>query len=303
MKAKTTSSDSTVNPNPSTAAQEQLTGSEEAAQRFLAIAMKIPDGEVLVARVDGTLAILNCATGVAALAPHRDLIKTFSSVISLDEIDSLAEMGVALQYSITKFERLAPVSKETKADIATGTEIRSTLLAKADILVKVGIIPAAAVAAIRQGRGAIDTARDCLALAVLFRQYLDKLDGHVKVTADDITAADDIGRKLLAEIRPDDAPPPALAVEIATAARERDRLWTLYYRTWERNVWRAGALVFGRDEVDDHIPSLRSRAARHSAPPAPAPTPTPAPAPSPAPAPVATTDATTAATRSTILNG
>ena len=52
-------------------------------------------------------------------------------------------------------------------------------------------------------------------------------------------------------------------------------------KTWERSVWRAGALVFGRDEVDDHIPSLRSRAPRHGAP----------------PAPVATADATTAATR------
>jgi hypothetical protein len=112
------------------------------------------------------------------------------------------------------------------------------------------------------------------------------------VTADDIKAADDIGQKVLAEIRPDDAPPPALAAEIATAAGERDRLWTLFYQTWERNVWRAGALVFGRDEVDDHIPSLRSRAARHSAPP-----PARAPSPSPTPAPVATADATTAATR------
>jgi hypothetical protein len=179
MQATTASSSpSTTTPN-TTAAPAQLTGSEEANQRFLAIAMKIPDGEILVARVDGTLVILNCATGVSALAPHRDFIQTLSSVISLDEIDSLADLGLAFQYSITKFERLAPVSKETKADISTASEIRSTLLAKADILVTAGIIPAAAVAAIRHGRGAIDTARDCLALAVLFRQYLDKLDGHV----------------------------------------------------------------------------------------------------------------------------
>jgi len=46
------------------------------------------------------------------------------------------------------------------------------------------------------------------------------------------------------------------------AMRARDRLWTLFARTWETHVWRAGAWLFGR-EVEHRIPLLgTSRRAR-----------------------------------------
>jgi hypothetical protein len=35
-------------------------------------------------------------------------------------------------------------------------------------------------------------------------------------------------------------------------------MWTLLERSWEANVWRAGAYLFGRD-VDQHVPPLHSR--------------------------------------------
>ena len=62
------------------------------------------------------------------------------------------------------------------------------------------------------------------------------------------------------------------------AAAARDRIWTLVERTWERNVWRAGACIFGRD-VEKHIPLLgsgtRTRKAAEPNPPAPVPVPAP----------------------------
>nr|HEX4314385.1 hypothetical protein [Kofleriaceae bacterium] len=249
--------------------------------RYLKLALDIPDDEVVQARVNFTNVVQNAGTGVAALVPYRDLIAKIPNV-SLDEIDSIAGIGQAFLYSVTQAERSEPIASDVRARLSSANKVRGELLAKVEVLVTDGIIPESEVVGIRRGKGPIDTAGDCVALAALIRKYATAISGHLKIAAADVQAADVLGAQLLGELR--SATAPAKTKELAQAIDARDRLWTLLETTWEQNVWRAGALVFGRNHVEEHVPPLGSRRIAKSEP---APAPTPAPTPAPAPAPVA----------------
>ncbi len=261
-----------------------LPGVVEQYQHYLPIAQQLPAALLRVARIDVSLVLLNAARGVAALVARRDEVAALPG-ISMDQITSLADIGQALQYAAGCVERYLPTTGETKAMLATASRLRAQLLAKADVLVIDGVIPAATVAGIRKGRGPIDSAGDCIALAALFHEHADQLAGRVMVTPAVIQAANDIGAKLLTALRPD-AAKKAPNKELVSAADARDRLWTLFEQTWEQHVWRAGAWLYGRD-VELHVPLLGTRV--HGKRAAKAAT---TPAPTVAPEPVAGTAAT-----------
>ncbi|HEX4417070.1 MAG TPA: hypothetical protein VH165_04180 [Kofleriaceae bacterium] len=192
--------------------------------------------------------------------------------ISIGQIESLSDLGQALQYANGRIERLVPITGEVKALLTAASKLRANLLAKADVLVVDGIVPVATVAGIRKGRGPGDTAGDCIALAALFHEHAGALAGHVTVSAADIQAANDAGAKLLAALHPE-AARRVPDKDLTAAVDARDRLWSLFEQTWEHQIWRPGAWLFGRD-VDQHVPPLGARTHRRAAKPAPAPPPT-----------------------------
>ncbi|HEY4159461.1 MAG TPA: hypothetical protein VGM29_15235 [Polyangiaceae bacterium] len=232
-----------------------LTPSIEHYQRFLPAARDVAADKIRIARVDVTLVRLNAARGVkAVLARSTDLAAVPG--ISLAAIRSLEDMGAALAYAAGHVERYMPIVGSTKLALAKAHALRAKLMAKADVLVLDGIVPAATVAGIRKGKGSIDTAGDCVALAALFHEYAASLPKSVVVDPADVQAADEIGRKLLVTLRPANAKrehEPALVA----AADARDRLWTLFEQTWEQHVWRAGAYLFARN-VETHVPLLQT---------------------------------------------
>lgn len=67
-----------------------------------------------------------------------------------------------------------------------------------------------------------------------------------------------LGNDLLRVLRPANAPKKSHETEITAATLIRNQLWTLLTRAWERDLWRAGAWVFGMD-VDEKVPKLGAR--------------------------------------------
>ena len=261
---------------------ETPTGSLEQFERYLPMARDIAPGDVRMARINVSVAILNATEGVAVVLAHRDELARIPG-ISIDKIEELAAMGDALAYAVASAERYAPSKGDTREALVTARALRTKLLQRADVLVADGVFSAAAVAAIRKGRGPIDTAGDCVTLAALFHKHAGALAQSVVVSPADLQAADRIGRKLMATLRPVTMPKKASAEQAATA-EDRDRMWTLFEDTWEQNVWLAGAHLFLRAGAT-HVPLLLSstrtrRAAKPPVQPAPEPVPiTPSPAP------------------------
>jgi len=184
------------------------------------------------------------------------------------------DCGAQDTYAAGQVERFAATPSDVKVLLAQAHKLRALLLTSADVLVLAGILPAASVAKIRQGKGSIDTAGDCVALAALFTKHADAITGKVPVTASHLQAADAVGSRLLRVLHPSSAKRPT-DKELVAASDARDRLWTLFERTWEDHVWRAGAWLFGRD-VDQFVPLLMSRVVGRRAAPVVAPVPPPA---------------------------
>ena len=83
----------------------------------------------------------------------------------------------------------------------------------------------------------------------------------IAVAASTLRATADLGTRLLGVLKPATARGAPSSRELKQVREARDRLWTLFARRWEDDVWRAGAWLFGR-EVAAHVPSLLSRAGR-----------------------------------------
>ena len=95
------------------------------------------------------------------------------------------------------------------------------------------------------------------------------MKGTTPVTAAQVKQAGEVGTRLLAVLRPVGAKRKAVSPDLAAAVDVRDRLWTLFERTWEDEVWRGGAWLFKRD-VDEKVPPLQSRVGKKRATKAPA---------------------------------
>ncbi len=247
-------------------------GSQEQYERFLPEAAKIPAAEVRPMRADVSLAIINARQGIDAVLAKADEIRAGLPKVSIPSIEAVADLSAAVAYAAGQVERFAPPPGDVRELLSRASKLRSLLLGSAEVLSVAGVIPAAQVAKIRAGHGGIDTAGDCVALAALFQKNAAAVKGKVAFTAADLKDAAEVGTRLLAVLRPKAAGKKPTAKELSAASEARDRLWTLFERSWENNVWRAGAWIHGR-AVDDHVPSLQSRAVSSKRAPKPPPSP------------------------------
>lgn len=239
-------------------------GSAAEFERFLPEARKIAKSAVIPMRADVNLAITNARRGAQAVLSKKAQLKAELPGVSLDHVQNLGSLALAVAYAENQVERFAPPPRQVKKMLARAHVLRHTLLASAEALASAGLVAENAVAKIRHGRGGIDAAGDCVALASLFRRNAAAIRGKHPLSTAEIKEAADLGSQLLGVLEPKSARRDPSSLALRQARDSRDRLWTLLEQRWEQDVWRAGAWLYGRDGVDKHVPPLLSRAAHRS---------------------------------------
>lgn len=238
-------------------------GSAALFERFLPEAEKLPKGTVQPMHADVNLALTNARRGVKAVLGKKDQLKGVPD-ISLDDVATLPDLGLAVAYAAGQVERFAPPPKQVRKMLSRAHELRAMMLASAQALASAGLLQENAVQKIRRGHGGIDAAGDCVALAALFRENAATIRGKHPVMAAEIKEAADLGTQLLGVLSPKSARTAPSSLELKRARDQRDRLWTLFTQRWEHDVWRGGAWVFGR-KVGKYVPPLLSHAGRRQA--------------------------------------
>lgn len=261
-------------------------GSAAHYQKYLPKAQKLPASQVHALRANVDLALVNARRGAAAVLAKSARLKKELPGVSLAAIRDLPNLGLAVAYAAGQVARYAKPPSGIQNKLARAHELRGLLIASADALGEAGVFPPAAVARIHSGHGSIDVAGDCVALAALFKKYASQVRGKSPVTTADVNEAANVGAALIGVLQPRGARGKPASQALKAAVDARDRLWTLFEQTWEDNVWRAGAWLFGRD-VNAHVPSLLARSGHRRAKPKPAARPAPKPAPAPQAAPAA----------------
>ncbi|MDI1445431.1 hypothetical protein [Polyangium sp. 6x1] len=229
-----------------------VVGSQKAYETFLLAAQALPEGEVRLFRADASLAYHNIRRALDAIAPHIDRIKEELPKIDVTQLQQLDDLALAVIYAAAQIDRSSDGS--TPAFMEKARALRDVLIKSADALAASGILPAHAVARIREGRGNIDLAQDCVDLAALFTKYEKEFQGKTAVTAAQIQDAATVGTELLTRLKPRGTKSKDPAEE---AVKARDRLWTLLGKG-HRELRRVGMWLWV-DEVDEHVPPLQSR--------------------------------------------
>jgi hypothetical protein len=246
-------------------------GSQQAHDHFLPLARAIAAADIIPLRADVHVAYHNAKTGTDAVLAHADRIVRELPAVKLAELREIPQLAQGVIFAALLVEGSAPESS-IAADLATASPLRQVLLVAAEALAASDYLPRARVKAIRAGRGKLDVANDCVALAALLREHAAAIAGKTAVTPEQIDQADVVGSRLQTRLKTRGVPRGQVAPpEVQARTEARDRLWTLLHHRWD-TLWRAGAYLLGRD-VDEHVPSLyaREHAPRRQETPAPKP--------------------------------
>ncbi|MFT3765851.1 MAG: hypothetical protein QM820_10070 [Minicystis sp.] len=226
---------------PAGAAAEVI-GSHKAYDHFLPVAQAIDAAAVRPCRADATVAYHNVERGLDAIAPHIDQIKSDLPKVSVQKLQQVSEIALALIFAAAQVDRGSDGA--TPALLAKARELREPLIKSADALAATGIIPARAVEKIHEGRGWIDLAQDCVDLAALFTKHAKAIKGKTAINAAHIKEAAAVGTDLLKRLKRRGTRTKA-AAGVTDAVEARDRLWTLLVER-HRELRRVGMWILAR---------------------------------------------------------
>jgi len=254
----------------------EIAGSEAAYQKLLPIAEAIEARDVSPLRADVAVAGHNASTGAAAVLEHQSVLAEHLPKVKASDISDIPSIVDAFAFAALRVDHLIAPESGIAELLRTARRTRRLLLSSATALAEAGVLNAKAVQKIIEGRGPMDTAEDCVALAALFGKEAKKLKGKTAVTAAQVKEAAEVGTRLRGVLKPTKAvKTSAPSAELARATDVRDRFWTLLVQRHDI-AWRAGAYLFGKD-VHDRVPPLHRHAVTRKkvdkAPAAPAPSP------------------------------
>ena len=244
-----------------TSKRDDFDDSADAVTPFLSAAAALAPKEVQRFGYDPELAFDNVRIGAAAVLAEGTRLAKLPET-NVDELRSMPELAAAVRQAASRVDRAS--GSNARALLAQATPLRRRLLKVLDALAESGLLPAAAVAKILSGGGPIDVANDLVDAAALLRKSPGVL-ARSPLNKADLVAAAALGAELARALRPKGA------VKVTPAALKqsldlRDRLGTLLTRRHEA-LWKAGAYLFGRQEVDARVPLLGSRARAAKKPP------------------------------------
>lgn len=271
--AKSPAPPPTVSPAP--AVPSAAVGTEAAFERYLPLAKALADSALVPYRLDPILALHNVQVAIAALTPHRDLLRRALPLLDVSALFDVPALAQAVVFAATQVAGKGRSLGETQKLLTEASQLRALLLGTAEMLALSGIFKAAAVDKIRAGRGAIDLASDCVELAALYGKSPDSMKVQRLVQRAQLTRASELGTELLTRLRPGAARTGEPVRAGAPATTDRDRLASLLAQRY-KDVRRAGYYLW-LDACDDHVPSLQARKLPRSKkkPPAPEVPPTP----------------------------
>jgi hypothetical protein len=252
--------------NGSNGADIEPHGSEAAYQRFVEAARGLDRRDLVRMRGDASLAYRNAQRALEMLTQRQATIDGELPRLPVRELVQVPEIAQAVIYAEDEVERAERNADELEKLMSRARKLRKRLLRWADDLLTGD--GGSALAQVRRGDSAADTAEDCVALARLLAPHVEadggrknkKKKGKKRLSAKKLAEAAEIGAELARRLRPGDRPGNGGATpDVREAVEMRDRLWTLLNERYI-DLWRAGAYLFG-PEVDDRLPSLQSRRA------------------------------------------
>jgi len=215
------------------------------------MAATIPEERLRVINVHAELAFVNAKEGYAAIEAQLPFIRTIPGV-DVEAIESVPRYSLAFLGATHRLNLVASPDSALPTRLTRARQVRKGLLHIAQGAAALGLVPSAAVKRIAKGSGSLDTARDLIELAMLFRDFDAACRGKLTIDTRFLDEATELGTWLRDTLRPADAMPRPKDVEIREATLDRARIWTLLSEAYDE-LLRVAAFL----RID--VPSLQSR--------------------------------------------
>lgn len=250
---------STVDPDDITFADEvEEMGQRAAYDKYLSIAMALPEAEVSPARFDVNLAFDNIQIGIRSLEAKRDLFLAMPGV-EADTFEKLRGYSLGLLFASRRVAQTADEKIAAEVSLEEMRRLRAMMLDGYRNAARAGLVPQAPLYAIVKGRGNEDAASDCIDLSALYRTHASALENKTPVTEDDLAEAERIAQRVRDLIALEGGVFGSTSGDVKRAIDIRDRFKVLLVRAYDVALG-AAPFLFGKT-WKDHVPTLQSRRA------------------------------------------
>ena len=231
------------------------TDADAAYRHFLSEAQTIPADSAEVCRANVQIARVNVDRGVAAIAPHLEIVRRKLPECPIREVLELPALTLGLTVAAA---RVIPQASEGEIDarLLTFRPMRELTLQFLEICAELKLVPKTPVVKIRAGTGPLDGAQDGIAIAGMFHDRRAVLEGKHPFSAEYLEAMAEHANWLVRQIKPRGAA--ARPAEYSPEALIRDQFWTMINGRHER-LREAGVVIFGLKRLDEVVPPLQSR--------------------------------------------
>ena len=231
--------------------------SEACFKHFSALVAATPADALEPYNADPDIVRVNIVRAVDAVRGHLDHVAKALPLVNIAELLELPSLALAFGFGADKVFTAAS-RQEIRAHQATLRPARSLTLRYLEIVGELGLVPADHVQNIRAGKGALDEARDGVAVVATFNTYDKALAGKHPFTAETLAKLAEDGNWLIKALLPTGAKQGKAGTNPDVLVR--DQLWTEVVRRYDV-LYQAGMVIWGRRKVDAHLPALQTRAA------------------------------------------
>ena len=211
---------------------------QAACEHFRLAAEALPDAEVQVFHVSAVETHKAVRAAVQAVIPELGLIAERAPGMDIVALQELPTLSLAVIYAASRVPAPTPSEGLIAAKLDAIAGPRERTLSFLEVCAGEGIVPRERVRGIRAGKGALDKARDAVALAGVFAEFHDALEGRHPFDEATLRAMADDGAWLI------NAMTESAARGQSPEAKLRDRLGTLLARGCDQ-LRVAGAVAWG----------------------------------------------------------
>lgn len=243
-----------------TADEASEVGQRAAYDKFFAIAMAVPDSEVVPARFDVGLAYDNIQIGLRSLEAVRPKFLAMPGV-GEDIFDKLRGYSLALLFASRRVGQTVDERIAAEVDLKEMRYLRALMLDGYRLAARAGLVPKDPIDAIVRGNAnrSDDASADCIDLAALYRTHWGVLSNKTPVTLDDVLNAERIGQRVRDLLALEGGVFGSTSGDTKRAADLRNRFGVLLVRTHDIAL-AAAPFLFGK-QWKDHVPTRQSRRA------------------------------------------
>lgn len=222
----------------------------DALASFRAEIDAMTDSDAITPRVDVAAAALTAMGAMPEIEAQRDAVIAVFGEAGARTIDRLPSIAQAAMLAHAGHSAVAERDLEPMAQALS--EVRTRLFVAASALIERGLADKKALDGLTGGQSYLGRVTDTMILAAWFEAVASRVETHSKVTPDELVRA----RQMAEEFGRAYSKRDQARSGTSKTGRDRERTFTLFFRTYERVRQMLSYVRWDEDDVEQIAPSL-----------------------------------------------